>query len=672
MAKAYQMGQVPILYSPMYPPINSYGVIGDCHSVVLVSPEGSVDWGCLPDFDSPAIFCHLLDAERGGYFQIAPTDSSLYGAQRYLDRSNVLQTRFTSIAGTIELTDFMPIETLSAWPLSETDTTWTNERGYHHCLVRVVECKRGEMSVTMKLKVSPEYATVPGAVSLSADNLSALISGGRQHIALTVVGADLLLPCALKIVQRPEEWHPTIQAQFVLHEGERLFFILSVERSAQAAQRLVEEELSQRNFAAELIHTVQCWREWIAGCANCTYQGPYAQWVERSALVLKLMTYAPTGAIVAAPTTSLPENLGGARNWDYRFTWLRDATFTLYAFNVLGFSEEAHAFIQWLCRLSYVDGEDLQIMYGIRGERELIEQELTHLSGYGGSCPVRIGNGAAKQKQMDVFGEILDCIHLYHRQGNVDCPGEVSDGPLWAMIRSLVDYVCTHWQQPDHGIWEVRNDPRHFVYSKVMCWVALDRGIRAAKQHCLDSDLVTWTAVRDQIRADILAHGYNTRIGAFTQSYGDSTLDAANLLLPLVGFLPPDDPRMFSTVRRTMELLTNEYGFVYRYRSADGLPGDEGTFSICTFWLVDNLAMQGRIEEARSLFERLLMYASPLGLFSEEVDTQSGMALGNYPQAFTHIALINSADNLRKAELRRSARLAHLEHSAGPLVAAIQ
>jgi GH15 family glucan-1,4-alpha-glucosidase len=608
----------------------------------------------------------LLDAEHGGYFQIAPTENSLSGSQRYLDRSNVLQTRFTSLAGILELTDFMPIETLNSWPLKRTDTTWMDGHGNHHCLVRVVECKQGEMSVRMNLKVSPEYATVPGEVSLSSDHLTALISGGQQHIALTVVGTDLPSSLALKIVQKPEEWHPTIQAQFLLHEGERLFFILAVERSPQAAQRLIEEELSQRDFEAELLHSVQCWREWITGCTNCHYQGPYAQWVERSALVLKLMTYAPTGAIVAAPTTSLPEDLGGVRNWDYRFTWLRDATFTLYAFYVLGFTEEAHAFMHWLCHLSYADGEDLQIMYGIRGERELTEQVLPHLNGYRGSHPVRIGNGAAKQKQLDIFGEILDSIHLYHRQECIDCPREMLEGPLWAMTHSLVEHVCTHWQQPDNGIWEMRDEPRHFVYSKVMCWIALDRGIRAAERLGLESDLVTWIATRDQLRADILTHGYNTDIGAFTQSYGDSTLDAANLLLPLVGFLPPNDPRMLSTVRRTMEMLTDRHGFVYRYRSVDGLPGNEGVFSICTFWLIDNLAMQGRIEEARSLFERILKYASPLGLFSEEVDTQSSMALGNYPQAFTHIALINSADNLRKSEIHRSALLEHYKH---PLVA---
>ena len=645
-----------------YLPINSYGVIGDCHSVVLVSPDGSVDWGCLPDFDSPAIFCRLLDAEHGGFFQIAPTEGTIPGSQRYLRGSNVLQTRFASIAGEVVLTDFMPVETLSAWPYrGMNNNTWTREDGSCHCLVRIVECVHGEMSVSMKLKVSPDYASSPSEVSLVPDNMGVLISGGQQHVALAVVGAHLLPSFSMQTIQEADDWYATVTADVKLREGERLLFVVGMGRSAQSARKLVQEELHQRNFDAELAHTLHCWRKWIA---SCTYQGAYAELVERSALTLKMMTYAPTGAIVAAPTTSLPEEMGGVRNWDYRFTWLRDATFTLYAFNVLGFTEEARAFTHWLRRLSYANGEDLQIMYGIRGERDLTETELTHLSGYGNSSPVRVGNGAATQKQMDVFGEILDCIHLYRRQGSFERYGETLEGPLWAMMRTLVEHVCSHWHEPDSGIWEVRGDLRHFVYSKAMCWVALDRGIRAAEQLDLEADLTRWRSVRDQIRADILTHGYNTTIGAFTQSYDDNSLDASNLLLPLIGFIAPDDPRMRSTVDRTIERLTDEHGFVYRYLSDDGLEGTEGTFSICTFWLVDNLAMQGRVDEARSLFERLIKYAGRLGLFSEEID--GDVALGNYPQAFTHIALINSANNLRKAEIRMS------EHHTDPVIAAIR
>ncbi len=647
-----------------YQPIDSYGVIGDCHSVVLVAPDGSVDWGCLPDFDSPAIFCRLLDDERGGYFQIAPTDNAIPGSQRYLRGSNVLQTRFSSSAGELVLTDFMPVETLSAWQFRElNNNTWTREDGSCHCLVRVVECIRGEMPVTMTLKVSPDYAAAPSEVSLLSDDMGAVISGGQQHVGLGIVGAYRVPSFTMSISQEEGEVHPSVVVQANLQEGERLLFAVGVGRNARAARRLAERELHERNFDWELAHTLHCWRTWLEGN---NYRGPYAEWVQRSALVLKMMTYAPTGAIVAAPTTSLPENLGGIRNWDYRFTWLRDATFTLYALSMLGFTEEAHAFTHWLRRLSYSNGEDLQIMYGIRGERELPERELTNLDGYWDSRPVRIGNGAVSQKQLDVFGEVLDCIHLYRRQGSFERYGEKLDGTLWAMMRLMVEHVCSHWQEPDSGIWEVRDGLHHFVYSKVMCWVALDRGIRAAEQLHLEADLPRWRQVRDQIRTDILTYGYNTQIGAFTQSYGSTALDASSLLLPLVGFIPPTDPRMRSTVNRINEQLTDRHGFVYRYRGADGLIGDEATFTLCTFWLVDNIAMQGRVDEARSLFERLLSYSGQLGLFSEEVDATSKIALGNYPQAFTHIALINSAHNLRKAEMIRA------EHHTDPVVAAIK
>jgi len=514
----------------------------------------------------------------------------------------------------------------------------------------------------MTLKVTPNYAASVSEVSLASHNMGAVITDGQQHVGLSIVGAYRVSDFAMHI-EDAEDKHPSVVVQMTLREGERILFALGVGRSVQAARRLVHAELPQRNFDAELAHTLHCWRKWLA---NCNYHGPYLEEVQRSALALKMMTYAPTGATVAAPTTSLPEGIGGERNWDYRYTWLRDATFTLYALNVLGFTEEARAFTHWLRRLSYANGEDLQIMYGIRGERDLSERELTHLSGYQDSRPVRIGNGAADQKQMDVFGEVLDCIHIYRREGCFERYGETLEGPLWAMMSTLVEHVCAHWQDADNGIWEVRGGLRHFVYSKVMCWVALDRGIRAAEHYHLEADLPRWRLVRDQIRADILSRGYNTRVGAFTQSYGSDALDASNLVLPLVGFISPNDPRMRSTVDRTIERLTDENGFVFRYLSEDGLKGSEGTFTICTFWLVDNLAMQGRVDEARSLFERLLTYAGRLGLFSEEIDSHDNGALGNYPQAFTHIALINSAVNLQRAEMRLA------EHRTDPVMAAIK
>ncbi len=646
-----------------YQPINSYGVIGDCHSVVLVSPDGSVDWGCLPDFDSPAIFCRLLDEQKGGFFQIAPTDGGIPGEQRYLRGSNVLQTRFASTVGEVVLTDFMPVETLSAWQFREmNNNTWTREDGSCHCLVRIVECTHGELPITIRLKVSPNYAGASSDAYL-VPGIGAVINGGQQHVGLAIVGGSLLPTYDMSIERDAEEMHPTVVIQAILREGERLLFAMGVGRSSLAAHRLVETELQQRNFDAELAQTLHCWRKWVR---VCSYNGPYADLVERSALVLKMMTYAPTGAIVAAPTTSLPEELGGERNWDYRFTWLRDASFTLYALSVLGFTEEAHAFTHWLRRLSFSDGEDLQIMYGIRGERELVEQVLEHLAGYRESRPVRIGNGAATQKQLDVFGEVLDCIHLYRRQGCFELFGEKLEGPLWYLMCVMAEHVCEHWRDPDSGIWEVRDGLHHFVYSKVMCWVALDRVIRAAEQEHLQANLDRWRQEREQIRTDILTNGYNTQVGAFTQYYGSTTLDASSLLLPLVGFIPPSDPRMRSTVDRICELLTDDRGFVFRYNAEDGLQGHEGTFTLCSFWLVDNLAMQGRVDEARSLFERLLSYAGRLGLFSEEIEAEHGYALGNYPQAFTHIALINSAHNLHAAELRMD------EQRTDPVIAAIK
>ena len=646
-----------------YQPIDAYGVIGDCHSVVLVAPDGSVDWGCLPDFDSPALFCRLLDHQRGGYFQIAPTDPTLTGTQRYLRGSNVLQTRFAGPDGELVLTDFMPVETLSAWQFREmNNNTWTREDGSCHCLVRIVECPSGEMPLTVRLKATPQYASVPSQAYL-LPTIGAVINGGDQHLGLAVVGGSLLPSYQMRLEQQQDEEHPSVLIQATLREGERLLFAMGVGRSALAAHRLVETELQQRNFDAELAQTLHCWRAWARGGQ---YQGRYSALVERSALVLKMMTYAPTGAIVAAPTTSLPEELGGERNWDYRFTWLRDASFTLYALSVLGFTEEAHAFTHWLQRLSFSDGEDLQIMYGIRGERELLESELSHLSGYAGSRPVRIGNAAARQKQMDVFGEVLDCLHQYRRQGCFERYGEKLEGPLWELMRVMAEHVCSHWREADRGIWEVRDGEQHFVYSKVMCWVALDRVIRAAEQEQLEADLARWRHTREQIRTDILTRGYHPQLGAFTQYYGGTTLDASCLLLPLVGFIPPNDPRMRSTVDRVLEQLTDERGFVFRYTTTDGLTGHEGTFTLCSFWLVDNLAMQGRLDEARALFERLVSYAGRLGLFSEEIDTQSGRALGNYPQAFTHIALINSAHNLERAEQRLA------ERHSDPVIAAIK
>src|SRR5581483_10480233 len=393
-------------HNDMYQPITSYGIIGNCHSALLISPEGSIDWGCLPDFDSPAIFCRLLDARCGGYFQIAPTEGTIPGFQRYLHDSNILQTRFASTSGEIVLTDFMPVETLSTRPSEEIKYTGEIAEDYssHGLLVRMVECTRGEMAITMRLKATPAYASLPSKITLASDYKGAIISGGEQPIALGIRGAFQCPSFSLDLSQ-DDEWHQTIIAQVTLQKEEQLLFVLGIARSEDAACQLVEDVFPQQDFDRALASTLYCWHQWVA---QCKYRGPYEQWVQRSALTLKMMIYSPTGAIVASPTTSLPEELGGERNWDYRFTWLRDSAFTLTALHTLGFAEEALAFARWLCHLSRPDTEALQIMYGLRGERELAEQELRHLSGYCNSTPVRIGNGAAKQRQIDVFGEVLD------------------------------------------------------------------------------------------------------------------------------------------------------------------------------------------------------------------------------------------------------------------------
>lgn len=637
-----------------YQSINAYGVIGNCHSAVLVGPDGSIDWGCLPDFDSPAIFCRLLDCERGGYFQLAPADTSISGVQSYLQGSAVLQTRFSSLTGEIVLTDFMPVETLRAWPCQETQNrSWI--------LVRRLTCTYGQLPVRMLLKVTPQYAASASNIAL-LDNSSVVVCGDGQYVGLFIAGQPSLPSFPMHVERTEERLHPVIVAQFTLHEGEELFFALGAGNSPQDTYRLVEKELPGRDFAAELEHTLQRWRAWLA---KCTYHGPYKEAVHRSALTLKMMTYAPTGAIVAAPTTSLPETVGGERNWDYRYTWLRDASFTLSALSRLGFTDEARAFIHWLCSFACAGKKEPQVMYGIRGERHLPEYELWHLSGYRDSHPVRVGNAAAGQRQLDIFGEVLDCIYLSLSRENNRSVREQITGPMWEVARRFIEYVCANWQEPDAGIWEVRGEQRHYVYSKVMCWVALDRGIRLAERFHLKADLARWQRLRDQIRLNILTYGYNSSSKTFTQTYMSNVLDASCLYLPLVGFIAADDPRMRSTVDGIIDQLTDEHGFVYRYHSDDGLTGAEGTFLMCTFWLVDNLALQGRVDEARTLFERALACAGKTGLLSEEVAPATNQALGNYPQAFSHLALIHSALNLQAIETRLAASAAEV-----PLVAA--
>jgi GH15 family glucan-1,4-alpha-glucosidase len=600
-----------------YQPIENYGIVGDLHSVALVGMDGSIDWLCLPHFDSPSVFAAILDDEKGGRFKIAPVSDGVTRKQLYWPDTNVLITRFFTSDGVAEIRDYMPIG--------------VSENGHMrpHQLVRRVEVVRGEMNFRMECSPAFNYAR--------DEHETEMTEGGACFRS-----AQLNLGLATAVPLRPDG--KGVVAEFTLREEQTAVFALrQIERGAGCGVSLrekEEEELFER--------TVGYWRRWLS---KCTYTGRWREMVYRSALTLKLLTFEPTGAIVAAPTTSLPEGIGGERNWDYRYTWIRDAAFTLYGLLRIGFTEEAQAFMGWLedrCYKPKPDGS-LQLMYGIDGRSDLTEETLDHLEGYRGSRPVRIGNGAYSQLQLDIYGELMDAVYLYNKYGDLIWY------ELWSYLRGLIDWVCDNWQREDEGVWEVRGGRRHFVYSKLMCWVALDRGLRLADKRSFPADRERWLEVRDEIYEEIMEKGWSPERKAFVQAYDDDTLDASNLIMPLVFFVAPKGPRMLSTldaINRPPKddgLVSN--GLVFRYdveRSADGLMGEEGTFSLCTFWLVEALTRAGRLEEARLIFEQMLGYANHLGLYAEEIGP-SGEALGNFPQAFTHLTLISAAFNLDRA-----------------------
>lgn len=597
-----------------YPPLSDYALLSDCHSAALVSRDGSVDWCCFHRFDARPVFARLLDWEKGGHFRIAPKGPYTV-ARRYLPGTNVLETRFQAPRGVLVLVDAMPVRPTSDHSPPE---------GVHpfHQLIRLVRCEAGEVEVAVEFNPRFEYGLTRPRLEKRAENL-AVVYGGPDA---------LVLESSLPLVQTDL---CGCGASAVLSEGEEAYVILTYSIPHELRPRLFGADWARRRVSM----TGAFWRNWSD---RCTYEGPYAEAIQRSALVVKALTNAPSGAIVAAPTTSLPEDVGGARNWDYRYSWLRDAALDLYALFRLGYSEEAHAFMEWVMRTTAGRPEDLQPVYGVGGERLLPENELEGLEGYKGSRPVRVGNGAYRQLQLDVYGELLDTAWLYHRHGGRIDPG------FWEFLCGAVDVVERRWTEPDEGIWEVRGGPRHFVYSKVMAWVAVDRAIKLARARRLPAHLERWKTLRKQIRARIETEGVDAETGSFLQAFGSRSADAANLLVPLVRFLPPDDPR----VRATLELTEKELlvdGLVYRYRGADGLPGGEGAFVICSFWLVDNLAQTGEVERARELFERLIGYANDVGLLSEQIDPATGDLLGNFPQAFSHVGLIGAAANIERA-----------------------
>ncbi len=596
--------------------IEDYALIGDTQTAGLVCRDGSIDWLCFPRFDSPACFAALLGTEENGHWRIAPATGGMASRRRYRGHSLILETEWETVGGAVRVIDFMP------------------PRDQAPDIVRVVEGLSGAVPMRSELRLRFDYGRAVPWVRKVDGQIAAI--AGPDSVYLR---AD--------VESRRGEGSSSV-AEFTVRAGDRVRFVLTWHPSHQPPPRPVDPDLA-------LEETETYWGRWTA---SCRYR-PSWEWREAvlcSLVTLKGLTYSPTGGIVAAPTTSLPEDIGGVRNWDYRYCWLRDATLTLSALLRSGYVEEAKAWREWLLRAIAGKPESLQIMYGLAGERRLAEQELEWLPGYEGSRPVRIGNAAVTQFQLDVYGEVLDALHLGRRVGLH------ASWEAWSLQRELLEYLESCWDRPDEGIWEVRGPRRHFVHSKVMAWVAADRMVRAVEEFGRSGDPARWRDLRERIHREVCERGYDAERNTFTQYYGSRELDAALLLIPQVGFLPPDDKRVIGTVEAIQRELSHD-GFIRRYatpgsawENIDGIPGDEGAFLACTFWLADDLALMGRVHEARELFERLLDLRNDVGLLAEQWDPDLGRQVGNFPQAFSHVALVNTAHNLAGPEDARRAR----------------
>lgn len=598
-----------------YRPIADYGVIGDMGAAALVAADGAIDWCCLPAFDSPALFDRLLDADQGGFFAVSP--SAPFESERtYLDRTNILQTRFTTDHGELRVTDFMPVDA----NLDEGGEPAV--RDATRCIIRRIEGVAGEVPV--EVTVRPTVGWGRERPEFSREDWGIRIEHGDRSVAL--VGDLDFEPYA------PETW----TARPVVREDETVW--VSIQYLPEQRDEPVVTDVASGARALEA--TAAYWRRWLEGL---DYEGAYPDLVRRSALALKLLVYAPSGGVVAAPTTSLPEQLGGVRNWDYRFVWLRDAGMVLRSLQHLGFHSEAMDFWEWLENICLECGDWGQIVYTIDGDPHLPERQLYHLDGYEESKPVRVGNGAAEQTQLDRFGYILEAAYICKTEMREPHPA------LDPVLADMADQACRQWRDPDHGVWEIGADRRQYTHSKVGCWVALDRALRLVERDLLDGDTTRWRKNRRELRVVIERFGYNRDLGAFTQTLDGDSLDASALMIPLVGFLPTSDPRVESTVETIREQLSPAAGLLKRYRTDDGLPGDDGAFLMCSFWLVSVLAEAGRLEEARSVFETAISYANDLGLMSEELDPSSGRLLGNFPQGFSHLGLIEALQRLERA-----------------------
>jgi GH15 family glucan-1,4-alpha-glucosidase len=577
-------------------PIENYALVGDCHTAALVGSDGSIDWLCLPRFDSAACFAALLGVPEHGRWLLAPAATPRRVRRRYRPETLILETDFDTDAGTVRVIDFMPLS----------DHRWD--------IVRIVEGLSGRVDLHMELLVRFDYGSIVPWVHRSGETL--LLTAGPDTLELTA-----------SVAVKGENMKTV--ADFSVSAGERHSFVLNYHPSHLGARATIDAE-------QVLAQTDNLWREWSA---QCTYQGAYRESVLRSLITLKALTYKPTGGLIAAPTTSLPERLGGVRNWDYRYCWLRDATFTLNALLLAGYEDEAAAWREWLLRAIAGSPDDLQILYGVTGVRRLDEGEVAWLPGYEQSVPVRFGNAAAKQFQLDVYGEVMDTLHLARMAGLAPAP------EAWRVQVALLKFLESHWETPDDGLWEVRGPRRHFTHSKIMAWVAFDRAIKDAEQDRLEGPIERWRELRGAIHAQVCDMGFDPIVNSFVQSYDSNHLDASLLLIPQVGFLPADDARVIGTIAAIERSLVVD-GLVLRYSTAtnvDALPAGEGTFLPCSFWLADSYLLTGRRQEGEALFERLLSLSNDVGLFAEEYDPHAKRMLGNFPQALTHMALVNTA-----------------------------